>query len=181
MTSLAVAPANADENPNADDHENGFRKFTTDSGESTGDSNQHWSLDFAYEALGWPWSGQCEHIGESDNIHLSNGDREVSVHGWWLALNDKCPRKADVWVELQARSCVYWGGNWYCHWQALDRSRPKRIYSGGGSANRVNARHSCISRSWVSFRVVVDVDIPGEIDSSTKMYKRFNLPCYPEG
>lgn len=180
---LGAGPSIASDETISDSYANGDRKFTTVNENSTNVSSRSASegSDQAYRMLSWPWSGQCEHVGESDNIHLTNGQTEVSVHGWWLALNNECPSKADVWVELQARSCIYDNGNWHCFWQRLDRSQPKRIYSGGGSANRVNARHNCVSRTSVSFRVVVDVDIPGEIDSSAKMYKRFDLRCYPEG
>ena len=127
----------------------------------------------------WPWSSGCRHTGASDDIHLTNRGTEVSVHGWWVALNDNCPAKADVWVELQAWRCeTKWFGR-ICNWYRLDKSKPKRVFSGGGSANRVNARHGCQSSQWVTFRAVVDVDIPGEVDSADRWSWSYDLPCDP--
>ena len=180
-SSVMVSPAGAEENPDSGqeapssepENQDGYFALKPSSEETPSDTGLPRRLPR------WPWSGGCEHEAVSDNIHLTNRNTEVSVHGWWLALNDDCPSKADVWVELQAWSCVNWFGAWSCYWETLDRSRTARVFSGGGTANRVNARHGCVSSSMVSFQVVVDVDIPGEIDSLNRLYKRFNLACYP--
>ena len=129
----------------------------------------------------WPWDNEtdCEHEGVSDDIHFSNNDTAVSVHGWWEALNDQCPPKAYVWVALQAWRCSGWWIFWDCYWDTVSTSNTKKVYSGGGSGNRVNARHGCASYSWVSWRVEVDVDIPNENDSADKWYAEYDLPCNP--
>lgn len=192
LTITVTVPTSANDNPSSgataseittNSVSNGYQKFTTNTPQdSVGGTNQNtpnMGQSSGFNALRWPWSGNCDHRGESDNIHLTNNRTEVSVHGWWLKLNDDCPAKADVWVELQAWSCVFWYGSWNCSWYTLDRSPTKRVFSGGGSGNRVNARNECASRSMVTFRSVVDVDIPGEVDSSEKWYKKRSLACYP--
>lgn len=122
----------------------------------------------------------CAHKGKSDDIHRSSNGRDVSVHGWWIKISGNCPPKAKVWVELQAWRCKGWWIFWRCGWDGVDRSRPELIYPGGGKANRVNARHVCVSNSMVSWRTVVDVDIPGQPDPSTKFHsRRYNLACNP--
>ena len=130
----------------------------------------------------WIFSS-CLHNGETDDLHYSNshsGSQQISVHGWWNALNDDCPEKADVWVKLQAWQCTVWHGYMHCEWGDLTRSRTKRIRQGGGSSNWVNARHTCASAIRVSWRAVVDVDIPGQIDGSERYYSRkFDFNCYP--
>ena len=122
----------------------------------------------------------CDHEGRTDDVHRSSNGRDVSVHGWWVKIGGNCPPKAKVWVELQAWRCRGWWIFWRCGWDGIDRSRPKDIYPGGGSANRVNARHVCVSNSMVSWRAAVDVNIPGQPDPSTKFYSRtYNLACNP--
>ena len=131
----------------------------------------------------WIFSS-CRHKGVSDRPHISHnkdGVRVISVHAWWVALNDDCPDMADVWVALEAWSCTLWsnGRLTNCHWEEMSRSRPERVYPDGGSGNWVNTRHACDPTRRVSWRAVVDVDIPGQIDGSEKFYKRRALACYP--
>lgn len=126
---------------------------------------------------------RCTHTGMSDYPHRSRGD--ASVHGWWLDLDrdGDCPPKAKVWVKLQMYGCDYFLGiPWQCYWKTMDKSPPKLIYSGGGSANRVNARYTCNSSAYASWRAVVDVDIPDQRDSSRKYISPVrDLPCNSAG
>lgn len=131
----------------------------------------------------WIFSS-CLHNGETDDLHYSNshsGNQQISVHGWWNALNDHCPEKADVWVKLQAWHCTYWHVFRICDWKDLNRSRTKRIRQGGGSSKWVNARYTCVASSReITWRAVVDVDIPGQIDGSEKYYsEEYDFYCDP--
>ena len=154
-------------------------------GYTTRDSNPGAPDSEGSNAPRWPWDNDtdCEHKGKSDHLHYSTNnttnETEVSVHGWWKALNDQCPPKAKVWVALQAWRCSGWWIFWDCYWDTVSQSRPEKVYSGGGSGNRVNARHRCASFSPVSWRVVVDVDIPDENDSADKWYAEYRVRCNP--
>lgn len=127
----------------------------------------------------WPWVTDCEHTGVSDDVHISRNRTDVSVHGWWRALNDECPEKAKVWVALQVYRCGVVSEGTICYWHTVNKSKPKLLWPGtGNSAARVNARFTCVTRRSVSWRAVVDVDIPGEVDGSEKYYSAaYSRPC----
>ena len=132
-------------------------------------------------------SGSCGHKGNSDRVHLSGGD--ASVHGWWLKTGGTCPLKAFVWVELQARRCIKildLPGNildvWDCFWDPISRSATRLVFAGSGSSKRVNARKACASSSPVTWRAIVDVDIPNQNDSAAKFESNpIGLNCNPRG
>ena len=92
-----------------------------------------------------------------------------------------------MWVELQAWGCVKvldLPGDifdiWTCSWIPQSRSATRLVFAGGGSANRVNAREACAFSSQVSWRAVVDVDIPNQNDSADKFAgAAYTLNCYP--
>lgn len=55
------------------------------------------------------------------------------------------------------------------------------VYAGGGSANRVTARKACASTSPVTWRAIVDVDIPNQNDSAAKFRGgKYDLNCNPK-
>lgn len=130
-------------------------------------------------------SGSCRHEGRSDEVHVSGGD--ASVHGWWVKTGGTCPLKAYVWVELQAWRCIkIWDlpGDildvWDCSFDPVSRSSTRLVYAGGGSANRVTARKACASTSPVTWRAIVDVDIPNQNDSADKFKgEAYDLNCNP--
>ena len=153
----------------------------------SGSSSVEDSDPFVYPRSGssslarWPWFTNCEHTGDSDDVHISTSFNrtDVSVHGWWRPLNNECPEKANVWVALQVYRCGTVSEGTICYWHTVNKSKPKLLWPGtGNSAARVNARFTCVTRRSVSWRAVVDVDIPGEIDGSEKYYSRaYDIPC----
>lgn len=182
---VAASPAGAQEELAAADqsarvHQGSY--FTLAPSSEVPASVQDSSLQSRVTAA-WIFSS-CQHKGKSDRPHISHsrsGVREVSVHGWWIALNEDCPARADVWVALEAWSCTLLSDGRLidCHWKEMSRSETRRVYPDGGSGNWVNTRHACATTGRVSWRAVVDVDIPGQIDGSEKYYRRRALTCYP--
>lgn len=129
------------------------------------------SVEGSHSLARWPWITDCEHTGDSDDVHMSRNRTDISVHGWWRPLNDECPERARVWVALQVYRCGTVSEGIICYWHTVDKSKPKLLWPGNGnSAARVNARFTCVTKRAVSWRAVVDVDIPGEIDGSEKYY-----------
>lgn len=115
-------------------------------------------------------AGSCSYDTRGDWPHRSGTD--VSAHGWWVFLSGSCPAQADVTVDLQQ----YWCDNWGCRW--ITRARgSKRVYAGGGSANRANARKYCDSSEYTGWRNVVDVDLVGVNDPADKAYIIQNVYC----
>ena len=187
---VAASTAGAQEEPAAADqptlsHQSGWSALAPSSEWSA--PAQDSGRESSVTAL-WPWSSPCRHEAEGDRPHISRyrGFEEASVHGWWNALNDDCPDKADVWVELQAVRCTELGILVYCRWKKVDKSPTARIKPKftnniqNRSYGRVNARRVCTSTREVRWRAIVDVDIPGQIDGSEKFYSReVVLKCYP--
>jgi len=99
---------------------------------------------------------------EGDYVHISSATtRAASGHGWWIRTSGNATQ-ADVTIQLQR-----WQNGWY----NIGSPVKERVYSGGGSGNRANARYTCKnSTSWNSFRSVVDVDVVGYIDGDSKLY-----------
>ena len=61
-------------------------------------------------------AGQCKWEGKADDPHLSNQDREASVHGWWIdkSKDGSCPSYAEIEVWLQVYACDL--DTWDCGW-----------------------------------------------------------------
>jgi len=129
----------------------------------------------------WPWD-TCLHWGVSDDVHWSHTQPgAISVHAWWDGLNPGCDGvRATVTVELQRYNCYYSNGELdYCRYETI-RSRSKsRLWSGGGSSNRVAVHYYCATNAReVSWRARIDVDLEGRWDDSTKWIDgKNNLWC----
>lgn len=115
-------------------------------------------------------AGSCSYDTRGDYPHPSGSD--VSAHGWWVYLSGSCPAQADVTVYLQQ----YWCDGWGCRW-ITRATGEKRVYAGGGSANRANARTYCDSSEYTGWRNVVDVDLVGVSDPADKAYITSNVYC----
>lgn len=102
-----------------------------------------------------------------DNVHITNGD--ASGHGWWVN-ESSTATQADVTVQLQINR----GGTWY----NVGHSGSKRVYAGGGSANRAATRVPCVNSTQHEWRSEIDVDLVGSWDSPEKGYSRVvRLQC----
>lgn len=106
--------------------------------------------------------GNNTFYADGDYVHITDG--AVSGHGWWQ--NISCPfPQATIKIWLQA---YYTDGIW----RVISAAGVKKNgYSGGGSANRANARVLC--REFVrtvSYRSFVDVDIQGANDPADVYY-----------
>lgn len=79
----------------------------------------------------------CSFTQNGDWVHISSTPpTAASGHGWWV--NGDCNATlADVTVQLQ----IYKNGGW----KNVGAVGKKRVYSGGGSANRAAARVPCYS------------------------------------
>lgn len=119
-------------------------------------------------AAGLTATHRCYFTTRGDYVHRTGGD--ASGHGWWENIN--CPvLQADVRIWLQQ---YYSDGSW----RTRGSTGYKRVYSGGGSANRANARAGCDSSAVTSWRSVVDVDLVGLSDSSEKLITNTrNISC----
>ncbi|MDE0496465.1 MAG: hypothetical protein OXH86_03845 [Acidimicrobiaceae bacterium] len=88
--------------------------------------------------------------------------------------------RATVTVELQRYNCYYSNGELdYCRYETI-RSRSKsRLWSGGGSSNRVAVHYYCATNAReVSWRARIDVDLEGRWNDSTKWIDgKNNLWC----
>lgn len=95
-----------------------------------------------------------------DNVHFSHTVAgAVNAHGWWKRLSGPAT-KAKVTVDLQVKS----GSGW----RTL-KTGTKTVYSGGGSGKRAPAAWKCTNLIQKnSFRSVVDVDLVGYPDDSSK-------------
>lgn len=101
-----------------------------------------------------------EHHG--DYVHRSSSaPYPASGHGWWTATSCKPGVQADVTVQLQ----ILRSGTW----RNVGAPATKRVYAGGGSANRANPRVNCTSSSTSSWRSVIDVDLIGYVDTPDKL------------
>jgi hypothetical protein len=96
-----------------------------------------------------------------DYVHISSTPpRSASAHGWWT-YPTKTEQVADVSVQLQVRR----GGTWV----DVGVAGVERVRSGGGSANRSNARVTCLTTADTEWRSVVDVDVVGRWDNPGKL------------
>jgi hypothetical protein len=97
-----------------------------------------------------------------DAVHFSHTVRgNINAHGWWKNLSGPARGvKAKVTVWLQVKR----GGEW----KTLTKAA-KNVYSGGGSGKRTAAAYKCTANVGVnSFRSVIDVDLIGYPDDSSK-------------
>jgi hypothetical protein len=116
-------------------------------------------------------ASSCQPIGRTDLPHYSGGD--VSGHGWWDKGNCTSS-KAHVYNALLEFYSDF-------TWRQKGESSVVDIYSGGGSANRSNARVFCnYISSNVSWRNVVDVDVDGQSDPSDQPYSQADVTCATE-
>lgn len=100
----------------------------------------------------------CEFLARYDDVHHPAGSNYVSGHGWWNNVDCPAGTKAKVKTWIQE---YYSDGSW-----RTKNTGTKTVYSGGGSANRSNARHTCDKYVTVSCRSEVDVDLVGISDSN---------------
>lgn len=102
----------------------------------------------------------CTAFQRGDRVHISGtAPAAASAHGWWVN-NDCEATKADVTTQLQIKR-----GDIFVN---VGSPGKKRVYSGGGSANRSHARLTCANRLPAVWRSVIDVDLVGQIDSANK-------------
>lgn len=82
-------------------------------------------------------------------------------HGWRVNESSDATQ-ADVTVQLQVLN----GGVWY----NVGPVGSKRVYAGGGSANRAATQFACTNNLNVNWRSEIDVDLVGYPDSAEKGY-----------
>lgn len=112
----------------------------------------------------------CVFITRYDEVHHPAGTDYVSGHGWWDNVDCPAGTKAKVTTWIQE---YYSDGSW-----RTKDTGDKTVYSGGGSANRSNARRTCQGSATVSWRSEVDVDLVGISDSNNiGRSPTVNLPC----
>ena len=120
-------------------------------------------------------AGSCKYQQAIDDPHpSSNPPGYASLHGYWLKYSGTCPTYANVDASLQALFCDPLG----CYWRTQDGNSGD-VKQGGGSGNRVNARHLCADNRLVGYRGVVDVDLKGVSDPSGVTYSFRDVACYP--
>lgn len=109
-----------------------------------------------------------DHAG--DYVHISSSAFEASGHGWWV--NGNCPTStAVVTVQLQE---YYSDGSW----RNVGTVGKATVTSGGGAGNRATGRAGCITNGYTSWRSVIDVDLVGLSDDSSKLTTSYqNLYC----
>jgi hypothetical protein len=110
----------------------------------------------------------CKPESLPDYPHYSSPD--VSGHGTWK--RGTCTNnRADVF------NCLY---EYYNDgtWRQKACSPTKRIWAGGGSANRTVARARCNDRAaMISWRNHIDVDVVDEIDTGDNPFKQRDVAC----
>lgn len=113
----------------------------------------------------------CDFETKGDWVHISStAPKAASAHGWWNNIDCNADR-AHVTVRLQFRRTV--GG-----WEDIGFVGSEDVLSGGGSANRANARVMCANDDLTDWRSVVDVDVIGIADWPDKLYTpERELPC----
>ncbi|QFU92730.1 hypothetical protein [Amycolatopsis sp. YIM 10] len=122
-----------------------------------------------------PVEAVCAFQQLADYPHVTRGD--ASVHGWWdwvKPVPADCVKasgnKADVTVYLQTSLD---GKEWTTRSEG-----EKRVYAGGGSVARANARYTCRNTAKTKWRAVVDVDVVGIADLPNKTeYPHRDLDC----
>jgi hypothetical protein len=95
-------------------------------------------------------ASSCTPYVDGDHAHESSGD--VSAHGWWYR-NDCDNQKTTVTIKLYE---YFDDGQW--HWQATGT---KKVWPGGGSANRAVARQTCDGVAHVGWRSLISIPSPG--------------------
>jgi hypothetical protein len=124
-------------------------------------------------------AGDCGYHQRTDDVHISSSaPLAVSVHAWWTVQITPCPPKANVDAFVQG----YWCDQLGCRWLDVPgAANSKDVYRGGGSANWVTARMTCVNASRsVSFRGAVDVDLIGQSDPGGRAYSdRKDFDCVP--
>lgn len=119
-----------------------------------------------YRSVATEQSARASGIGAfrtmGDNVHFSHTVRgHINAHGWWKNLSGPARGvKAKVTVWLQVKR----GGEW----KTLTKSA-KNVYQGGGSGKRTAAAYKCTYNvGQYDFRSVIDVDLIGYPDDSSK-------------
>lgn len=99
-----------------------------------------------------PLDTYCLFYTRFDDVHWSSTAGDVSGHGWWD--NGDCPAgtRANITTYLEE----YFSDG---VWRTRNVGTKKNAYSGGGSANRANARVTCTGSAEVSWRTVTDIDL----------------------
>lgn len=103
--------------------------------------------------------GVCLAYTRGDYVHKSGSD--ASGHGWWDNV-DCSATYADVTVQLQQ---YYSDGSW----RNIGSPGTARVREGGGSGKRATGRVACTSSRYTGWRSVIDVDLVGSIDDSSKL------------
>ncbi|GAB3954618.1 hypothetical protein [Micromonospora vulcania] len=98
----------------------------------------------------------CAFITDGDYVHKTGND--ATGHGWWVNVNCASGTRATVKIWLEE----YFSDN---SWRVKGSGSKSPVYSGGGSANRANARATCQNSGTVSWRSRIDVDLIGQVDS----------------
>lgn len=118
----------------------------------------------------------CSYSSEVDRPHISRNGRDVSAHGWWTYRNGSC-RTATVTLWLYHLRISPTRGY---YWALTDTDVVRRMPRNAPLSQRANVRHTCQhQRTAVSFHVVVDVDIDGQIDPPDRPSKTANVNCVP--
>lgn len=125
-------------------------------------------------------AGQCKWKGGADDPHLSNRNREASVHGWWIDENKdgSCPAFAEIEVWLQVYACDL--DTWNCGWVTMGNNED-RVRAGGGRGKRVTARGDCAHNDeLILWRNKVDVDLVDYSDHPFLIFRKKEIRCYPD-
>ena len=111
----------------------------------------------------------CAFITDGDYVHKTGND--ATGHGWWVNVNCSSGTKATVKIWLEE---YFSDGSW----RVKGSGSKSPVYSGGGSANRANARATCSNSGTVSGRRRGDVDLIGQVDSPEQAITAVReLPC----
>lgn len=119
----------------------------------------------------------CRYRQAVDNAHISSTPpTAASSHGWWIYVSGGCPSTANVDTFLQA---LWWNGTSY-EWRTVTGGGSGDVFAGGGSGNRITARHPCFAFYPVSWRSFVDVDLTNHADPPGYTFSPLqNLNCAP--
>ena len=106
-------------------------------------------------------SAVCTFYTRGDYVHVSSSAFEASGHGWWDNV-DCNASTATVTVQLQQ---YYSDGSW----RNIGTVGSATVWSGGGAGNRATGRAGCTSNALTSWRSVIDVDVTGIVDDTSKL------------
>ncbi|MFF4416181.1 hypothetical protein ACFYY8_26970 [Streptosporangium sp. NPDC001559] len=98
----------------------------------------------------------CAFVTNGDYVHKTGND--ATGHGWWINVNCGSGTRATVKIWLEE---YFSDGSW----RVKGSGSKSPVYSGGGSANRANARATCNNSTSTSWRSRIDVDLIGQVDS----------------